>query len=127
MHDTFMWLKALHIIAIVSWMAGMFYLPRLFVYHTQVAVGSEASEIFKVMERKLLRFIINPAMIATWALGIALAVKIHAFEPGNGHWLDVKLAFVLLMQLAHAYMARCRRAFAQERGFSACLTKCRRC
>jgi putative membrane protein len=83
-HDLYAWLKALHIIAVISWMAGMLYLPRLFVYHTQVAVGSEASELFKIMERRLLRYIINPAMIATWVLGLLLAVKINAFGPGNG-------------------------------------------
>lgn len=115
MNEPFMWLKALHIIAVISWMAGMLYLPRLFVYHTQVAVGSEASELFKVMERRLLRYIINPAMIATWVLGISLAITIHAFQPGNGHWLHAKLGLVILMQVAHVVMARCRRQFAEDR------------
>ena len=67
MDQTYHWVKAFHIIAVVSWMAGMLYLPRLFVYHTRVAPGSEASELFKIMERKLLRFIMTPAMIATAA------------------------------------------------------------
>ena len=111
--ETYLWLKALHIIAVMSWMAGMLYLPRLFVYHTKVSVGSEASELFKVMERKLMRFIINPAMIATWILGITLAIKTEAFGPGNG-WLHAKLGFVLLMQITHAMMSRYRKAFARD-------------
>ncbi len=79
--ESYHWLKALHIIAVISWMAGMLYLPRLFVYHTQVAAGSEASEMLKVMERRLLRLIINPAMIATWVFGLWLAITINAFDP----------------------------------------------
>src|SRR5580658_9953058 len=67
------WIKALHIIAIIAWMAGMLYLPRLFVYHCEAAVGSVQSETFKVMERRLLRAIINPAMVASWVLGLWLA------------------------------------------------------
>src|SRR5688572_17227936 len=94
-------IKALHIIAVISWMAGMLYLPRLFVYHTQVAAGSEASELFKIMERRLLRLIINPAMIATWALGIWLVVKTNALDPQNGMWMHWKLTLVILMQISH--------------------------
>jgi putative membrane protein len=112
--ETYMWLKALHIIAVISWMAGMLYLPRLFVYHTQVKPGSEASELFKVMERKLMRVIINPAMIATWVFGLWLAFKINAFGPGNGHWLDAKLGLVLILQICHALMSRYRKAFARD-------------
>ncbi len=69
---TYLWIKAFHIIAVIAWMAGMLYLPRLFVYHAGVAPGSEQSETFKVMERRLLKAIINPAMAATWLLGLAL-------------------------------------------------------
>ncbi len=69
----YLWLKALHVIAVISWMAGMLYLPRLFVYHCDAEVGSKQSETFKVMERRLLRAIINPAMIASWVLGLWLA------------------------------------------------------
>jgi len=112
--ETYMWLKALHIIAVISWMAGMLYLPRLFVYHSQVKPGSEASEIFKVMERKLLRFIINPAMIATWILGLWLAIKTNAFAPANGGWLHAKLGFVIILQICHAFMSRYRKAFARD-------------
>ena len=114
MNEGYLWLKALHIIAVLSWMAGMLYLPRLFVYHTQVKAGSEASEILKVMERKLMRIIINPAMIATWVLGIWLALKINAFGPGNGGWLHAKLGLLVLMQIAHAMMSRYRKAFARD-------------
>jgi putative membrane protein len=109
------WLKTLHLIAVISWMCGMLYLPRLFVYHSKVAPGSEASELFKVMERKLLRFIINPAMIATWIFGLWLAIKLNAFDAqANGLWLHYKLGFVLLMQVVHAMLARYRKAFARD-------------
>src|ERR1700685_4629596 len=73
MTSVYLWLKAFHIIAVISWMAGMLYLPRLFVYHCVAEKGSVQSETFKLMERRLLRAIINPAMIATWVLGLALA------------------------------------------------------
>jgi len=114
MINEYHWLKALHLIAVMSWMAGMLYLPRLFVYHSQVAIGSEASELFKVMERKLLRLIINPAMIATWVFGLWLAFTINAFDPANGYWLHAKLGLVILMQIAHALMSRYRKAFARD-------------
>ena len=112
--EAFHWLKALHIIAVIAWMAGMFYLPRLFVYHWQVKPGSEASELFKVMEKKLMRIIINPSMIATWVFGLWLAVTINAFDPENGGWLHAKLGLVLLMQVLHAMMSRYRKAFARD-------------
>jgi putative membrane protein len=108
------WLKAFHIIAVIAWMCGMLYLPRLFVYHSKVAVGSEASEIFKVMERKLMRLIINPAMIISWILGLWIAVKINAFDPVNGLWLHYKLTLMIGMQIAHAMMSRYRKAFARD-------------
>src|SRR6267154_2428361 len=102
---SYLWLKVLHIIAVIAWMAGMLYLPRLFVYHAQMPVGSAASEMLKVMERRLLRYIINPAMVATWALGLWLAFKINVFDgAANGYWLYAKLGLVLLMQAAHAVM-----------------------
>lgn len=110
---TYHWLKALHLIAVISWMAGMLYLPRLFVYHTRVAAGSEADKLFQEMERKLLRLIINPAMIATWVFGLWLAFTINAFDPVNGGWLHAKLGLLVLMQIAHAMMSRYRKAFAR--------------
>ncbi len=97
----------------MSWMAGMLYLPRLFVYHSRVKPGSEASELFKVMERKLLRGIINPAMIVTWILGIWLIVRTDALSPGNG-WLHAKLTCVVGLQICHAMMSRYRKAFARD-------------
>ncbi len=110
---TYHWLKALHLIAVISWMAGMLYLPRLFVYHTRVAVGSETDKMFQEMEKKLLRLIINPAMIATWILGLWLAFTVNAFDPANGGWLHAKLGLVMAMQVAHAMMSRYRKAFAR--------------
>lgn len=113
-HDLFMWAKALHIIAVIAWMAGMLYLPRLYVYHAQVKAGSDTSELFKVMERRLLRLIINPAMIVTWAVGLWMAIKINAFSPENGMWLHYKLTLVIFMQIVHALLARHRRQFAKD-------------
>jgi putative membrane protein len=110
----YLWIKALHIIAVLSWMAGMLYLPRLFVYHSQVAVGSEASELFKEMERKLLRFIINPAMIASWIFGVWLIVITKAGAPGMGHWMHAKIALLIGMQIAHAMMSRYRKKFLRD-------------
>ncbi|NCC22031.1 MAG: protoporphyrinogen oxidase HemJ [Alphaproteobacteria bacterium] len=107
------WLRALHIISFVAWMAGLFYLPRLFVYHAQVKPGSDASETFKVMERKLLRIIMNPAMIATWVFGLTML----AARPdllGHG-WFHVKLFAVVLLTIVHMVFARWRRAFAEDR------------
>jgi putative membrane protein len=107
------WIKALHVVSIIAWMAGLLYLPRLFVYHCEVAAGSEASEIFKVMERRLLRAIMNPAMIAAWIFGITLLVLNPGwFEMG---WIHAKLAFVVGLTAVHMMMARWRRAFAEDR------------
>ena len=108
-------IKALHIISMTAWMAGMFYLPRLYVYHAAEPVGSPTSETFKIMERRLLRAIINPAMILTWAFGIWLIIITNALQPGSGNgWLHAKLSLLVLMQLLHAYFARTRRAFARD-------------
>jgi putative membrane protein len=106
------WLKALHVISVIAWMAGIFYLPRLFVYHAEAAPGSEKSETFKVMERRLLKAIMNPAMIATWVFGILVA-----FAGGwwSAPWLHAKLLLVLVMSGLHGWLARCRRDFAEDR------------
>src|SRR6201995_4582898 len=106
------WIKALHIIAVISWMAGMLYLPRLFVYHCEAEAGSKQSETFKVMERRLLRAIINPAMIVTWLAGLYLALSGHWFTAGGVH---VKLPVVLLMWAVHGFFARCVKDFAADR------------
>jgi len=112
--DGYLWLKALHIIFVICWMAGMLYLPRLFVYHSKVAVGSEASEMFKVMERKLMRGIMNPCMIITFILGIWLAIGTGAFAPGSGGWMHAKLLLVLGLGGAHGMMSKYRKAFARD-------------
>ena len=106
------WLKGLHVIAVIAWMAGMLYLPRLFVYHCAAPIGSSQSETFKVMERRLLRAIINPAMIATWVLGLWLAWSSGAYRSG---WLEAKFALVLLMSGVHGLIARWVRHFGADR------------
>jgi putative membrane protein len=108
----YLWLKALHVIAVISWMAGMLYLPRLFVYHCDAEVGSRQSETFKVMERRLLRAIINPAMIATWVLGLWLAYEGGFLRAG---WLHAKLALGIGMSAMHGFNVRWVRAFAEDR------------
>ena len=106
------WLKALHVIAIIAWMAGMLYLPRLFVYHAQAEVGSVQSETFKVMERRLLRFIINPAMILSFLFGGLMLYAVPSLF--DGKWLHVKLTLVLLMTAVHGLYARWRKQFERD-------------
>jgi len=107
------WIKAFHIIAVIAWMAGMLYLPRLFVYHCAVTPRSPESERFKIMERRLLRAILNPAMIAAWLLGITLVLT-----PASGGiaqpWLHAKLTLVLALSIAHGLFSRWRREFAAD-------------
>jgi len=110
------WIKAFHIIAVIAWMAGMLYLPRLFVYHCVAEKGSVQSETFKVMERRLLRGIINPAMILAIALGLLLAwlgpdSRYGWFASG---WLQVKIALVLALSAVHGLFARWVKAFAAD-------------
>ncbi|WP_295557911.1 protoporphyrinogen oxidase HemJ [uncultured Hyphomicrobium sp.] len=106
------WLKAVHVIAVISWMAGMLYLPRLFIYHCEVKPGSETSETFKVMERRLLQIIINPAMVVTWALGLWLAWKGGHF---SASWLHAKLTLVLALSGVHGFFSAAVRRFAEDR------------
>ena len=106
------WLKAFHIIAVIAWMAGMLYLPRLFVYHCEADPGSRQSETFKVMERRLLKAIINPAMILTWALGLVLAWQGGWFV---AHWLQLKIVLVLAMSAVHGILVRYVREFAADK------------
>jgi protoporphyrinogen IX oxidase len=106
------WILAFHIIAVIAWMAGMLYLPRLFVYHTETAPGSESSERFKVMERRLLKGIMNPAMIAVWILGPLLAWLTGAYLDT---WLQIKFVLVLIMSGMHGFYVRCWRDFANDR------------
>ncbi len=108
----YLWLKALHVIAIIAWMAGMLYLPRLFVYHCDALPGSVQSETFKVMERRLLRAIINPAMAAAWVLGLWLAWSGNFL---SAPWLYGKLVLVLAMSGVHGMLARWMKDFATDR------------
>lgn len=110
--ELYLWLKALHVIAIISWMAGLLYLPRLFVYHCEVEAGSPASEKFKVMERRLLKAIMTPAMIVAWVVGLFLAVTAGLFQEG---WFHVKLTLVVLMTISHLMMMKWKNDFAADR------------
>ena len=111
--DVTLWIKAFHIIAVIAWMAGLLYLPRLFVYHCEARPGSARSEMLKVMERRLLRAIMTPAMAAAFVFGGALLV-----EPGvdwSGGWVHAKLVLVLGLAAMHGMMAKWRRDFAADR------------
>ncbi len=106
------WVKAFHIIAVIAWMAGMLYLPRLFVYHCAAEAGSKQSETFKVMERRLLSAIMTPAMIATWLLGLWLAWLGNWF---TAPWLHLKLVLVVALSAAHGFFAKRVKDFAADR------------
>jgi len=106
------WIKAFHVMAAISWMAGMLYLPRLMVYHAESAVGSIQSETFKIMERRLLKGIINPAMIVTWLLGLYLAWAAFGFKGG---WLHGKILLVVILSGIHGYLVGRVRDFANDR------------
>jgi putative membrane protein len=110
--NAYLWVKALHVIAVISWMAGMLYLPRLFVYHCAAEKGSVQSETFKVMERRLLKAIINPAMAVTWAAGLWLAWRTVAYMDG---WFHVKFLAVLILSGIHGYFSKAVRMFAEDR------------
>jgi protoporphyrinogen IX oxidase len=106
------WIKALHVIAVIAWMAGMLYLPRLFVYHCNAETGSKQSETFKVMERRLLKAIINPAMIVTWLSGLYLAWVGYWF---SAPWLHGKLLLVVGLSGVHGFFSRCVKDFTADR------------
>src|SRR5947209_4783320 len=110
--DYYLWLKALHVMAIVAWMAGLLYLPRLFVYHAEVPAGSDQARIFEFMEQRLLRIIMNPALITVWITGLTLAIWGGWFKSG---WLHGKLILVIGLSAAHMYFARQRRLLAEGR------------
>lgn len=107
----YLWVQSLHVLAIIAWMAGMLYLPRLFVYHAEVGPGTPQAEIFKVMERRLLRFIINPAMIVVWLTGPWLAYESGYWRAG---WLHGKVTLVILMSACHGVLAASTRRFAND-------------
>jgi len=105
------WIKAAHVISVISWMAGMFYLPRIFVYHAERATsGSELDTTFQVMERKLLKLIMNPAMMASWVFGLLL-IAMGGLDFG-AVWGWVKLLSVVAMTVTHVYLSRHQKAFA---------------
>jgi putative membrane protein len=108
----YLWLKALHIIAVISWMAGLLYLPRLFVYHAQATPGSEQSETFKVMERRLYKFIMMPAMIGAWVIGIALAFEGQWFASG---WFIAKFILVIALTIMHGLLGHWTTEFSYDR------------
>ena len=107
----YLWIKSLHVVSIIAWMAGLLYLPRLFVYHCAAEAGSVQSETFKVMERRLLRAIMTPAMVLAWITGLVLAWQAGFFVNG---WFHLKLTLVLVLSASHGYMARCVRTFAAD-------------
>src|SRR5436853_7465154 len=113
LNPLYLWIKAFHIMAVIAWMAGMLYLPRLYVYHCEVQPGSTESERFKTMERRLLRGIVNPAMIAVWVLGITLA-----FTPASGGWnqgwLMAKVTLVIVLSAIHGLFSKWRKDFAND-------------
>jgi protoporphyrinogen IX oxidase len=108
----YLWLKALHLIAVIAWMAGMLYLPRLFVYHAAAKPGSEQSETFKVMEQRLLKFIMVPAMAVTWILGIGLVIYGQFLFAG---WFIAKFALVLAMSILHGLFSHWAHEFQFDR------------
>mgnify|MGYP003952371659 CR=1 FL=1 len=109
--DFYTWIKAFHIIAVVAWMAGMLYLPRLFVYHCAAEHGSQQAETFIIMERRLLRGIINPAMVISLILGAILLTQPGMVDWAGDIWIYLKLAFVFVLVTLHGFLARWRKAF----------------
>jgi putative membrane protein len=108
----YLWLKAFHVMAVIAWMAGMFYLPRLFVYHADTPKGSIQAETFKLMERRLLKAIINPAMMVTWVLGLYLVWDGGWYTSG---WMHAKFALVLIMSGLHGVYVRRLKEFAADK------------
>ena len=110
----YLWLKAFHIIFVISWMAGLFYLPRLFAYHAREKKGSAQSETFKIMERRLMKIIMNPAMVGTFFFGLLMISVPGALDWTTG-WIHLKLVLVLGMAGFHGYLSQCRRLFSQDK------------
>jgi putative membrane protein len=109
MENTYLIVKSLHIISVISWMAGLLYLPRIFVYHTKAEIGSDLDKTLQTMERKLLRFIMNPAMILSFIFGFWL---IHFIGFSSGGWLHAKILLVLILAGFHGFLSKCRKNFA---------------
>lgn len=111
--ENYLWIRAFHLISVIAWMAGLLYLPRLFVYHCGAPKGSELSETLKIMEKRLMRYIMNPAMIATWLFGATmLIVSPHLLEAA---WMHLKLTCVLFMTMTHHVFALWRKDFEYDR------------
>lgn len=110
--DFLLYVKAFHVIAVISWMAGLLYMPRLFIYHSDAEPGTAQSETFKIMEQRLLRVIMNPAMMLTWLLGLFLAWDVYQFRGG---WLHAKIALVVLLTVVHVRFSRAVRDFTSDR------------
>jgi protoporphyrinogen IX oxidase len=115
MGQAYLYVKAFHVMAVIAWMAGLFYLPRLYVYHTGARPGSRQSETFKVMEKKLASVIMTPAMITSWVLGLTLIFVFHAGDIKTDGWLHAKLGLVLLLTAYHFFLLKWRRDFANDR------------
>jgi len=112
MIESYQWIKAIHLIAVIAWMSGMLYLPRLFVYHCDAAPGSDKSETFKIMERRLLRGIMTPAMITVWVFGIWL---LYLSETWNEPWMMIKGVLIIAMTVMHQLFALWRKDFEADR------------
>ena len=108
-----LYIKAFHVIAIIAWMAGLLYLPRLFVYHVDAKPGSETSETFKVMERRLLRYITTPAMLLSWLFGL-LMLWYGVINWSTDHWFHVKLLLVIILSGFHGMLAKWTKDFARD-------------
>ncbi len=111
--DYYLWYQAVHVIAVIAWMAGMLYLPRLFVYHVESGLDSPQAATFKVMETKLLRIIMNPAMIVAWIAGLLMLLA-NFYILQSGGWMHLKLALVVVLTVMHALFARWRRKLAAD-------------
>ena len=114
--NTYLLFKSIHLIAVISWMAGLLYLPRIFVYHSEDVQNNKSedlTETFKVMERRLLVYIMNPAMIVSWIFGVLL---IHTIGMDNFEslWLQLKLIFVIILTIYHFFLFQCLRKFAEN-------------
>ena len=113
------WFKAFHVISVIAWMAGLLYLPRLFVYHSDCEVGSSSSEIFKIMERRLLSMIMTPAMIGSWVLGLGMILVAGISLISEGLWFWTKLSLVVGLSGFHFYLAGLVRSFEDDRNVHA--------
>ena len=114
--NTYLLFKSIHLIAVISWMAGLLYLPRIFVYHSEAVQNNKSEDLmetFKVMERRLLVYIMNPAMIVSWIFGILLIHTIGMDSFGS-IWLQLKLAFVIILTIYHFFLFQCLKKFAEN-------------